>query len=288
MECYMEHQIYFVEGIPGSGKTTRVKELKNLFIQKGKNVVCIEECEKNPLDLSRCAILTQTEYECLKEEITMNIQADPQKIGKLLQILETVSEYSNDAVYVFFQSLFEKKELNSIAMALCTRDVYNGHYSFKKFREEHLKRWRIFSSSTHEEDTVYICDAILLQSPLFELMGYYELSEDSIVQYTSELISCIKDMSPMIYYNRVFDVPTAIKYTCSCRKKANDRWEQGFYKWMESSPYCQRHNYHGFDGMCTFLAKRQALELQILKRLNVPICLSNSNEKISQYITLLE
>lgn len=267
----MDHRIYFVEGIPGSGKTTQVKRMKEFLTQKRNHVVCIEECEKNPLDLARCAILTEQEYAYLQSKIVASIHTDARETEMQLQILESVSEHADGAVYVFFQSLFAKRELQDLAMYLRSRDVYNGHYSFHHFREEHLKRWKKFFRSVSENETVYICDAVLLQSPLFELMGYYELSENAITQYIAELLLCVKDMSPMIYYNHVQDVQTAMKNTCILRKNDNDRWERGFYKWMETSPYCQKHNYHGFDGMCAFLAERQNMECKILRQLNVSV-----------------
>ena len=267
----MAHRIYFVEGIPGSGKTTQAKKIKEILTQKGNRVVCIEECEKNPLDLARCAILTEQEYSHLKEKVAKGMNLDEKEVKTQLQMLENVSEYADGAVYVFFQSLFAQKELQGLALSLRSRDVYNGHYSFQFFRKAHLKRWRKFSHSISEDDTVYICDAVLLQSPLFELMGYYDFTEGEIIQYIEELLVCVRDMSPMICYNYVHDVPSAMKNTCLYRKKENDRWEQGFYKWMERSPYCQKHNYHGFDGMCEFLQERQALECRILRKLKVPV-----------------
>lgn len=267
----MAHRIYFVEGIPGSGKTTQVKKIKGSLAEKGNCVVCIEECEKNPLDLARCAILTEQEYLCLKDKLAKSMDSDKIETETQLQMLENVSEYADGNVYVFFQSLFGKKELQCLALSLRSRDVYNGHYSFQFFREAHLKRWKKFFHVASANNTVYVCDAVLLQSPLFELMGYYELTEKEIIQYIEELLLCVTDMSPVIYYNHVHDVPSAMKKTCIYRKKENDRWEQGFYKWMEDSPYCQRHNHHGFDGMCKFLIERQELECRILKQLKVPV-----------------
>lgn len=267
----MKHRLFFIEGLPGSGKTFRAEELRCAFQQKKKTVTRLTECEKNPLDLARCAIMTEKEYAEICHKLAEEHQMDQNKVDELLQELESVSDHVEGKVYIFFQLLFENKELNSLALALRNYDFYNGHHSFELFQEEHLKRWCAFSSLAEKDnETYYICDAILLQSPLFELMGYYDLSYDSIFQYISTLLSCVKQLSPIIYYHRISDLPTAMHYICERRKNENDRWERGFYKWMESSPYCQKRNYHGFDGMCTFLAERQTLELQMLEHLSVP------------------
>ena len=173
-------------------------------------------------------------------------------------------------MFVAFQSLYQDDDTNSIAHGLSPRDVYNGHFPFSFFREKHLKRWAAFARNEYNTTDVFVCDAILFQSPLFELLGYYDMGEKDIIHYISELINCVKGLRPIVHYNRVLDVPALMEQTCSIRKNDPNRWERGFYKWMEVTPYFQRRDYHGFSGMCAFLAERQSLELRLLKSIGIP------------------
>ena len=260
----MKHHLYFIEGLPGTGKTTRAEKLAGELAAQGLKVFPIRECEKNPLDLARCAILTEAEFQMLRKSL------GAEKESSLAVKLEAASEHAEGSVYVFYPALFGNPELTAIAMKLRSRDVYNGHYSFETFRREHLKRWQSFAASADAEKTAYIADAILLQSPLFELMGYYELSPEDIFQYISELLSQVQKLSPVVSYTRVTDVPAAMGNICAIRKREGDRWEKGIYQWMENAPYCRHRNYHGFDGLCAFMKDRQNLELQILEKRKIP------------------
>lgn len=263
----MEHRLHFFEGIPGSGKTTRSNWLKRSLVREKKECIWLHECEKNPLDLARHAILSTDELERLREQIAEKEQGNPHKIHEVIQKVEAVTEYVDDDIYIAFQSLYRDCDTSCIAYGLSPRDIYNGHFSFAFFREKHLKRWQTFARCEAETNTIFICDAILFQSPLFELMGYYDMKEAAILAYLSELISCVKELNPIIHYNRVSDIHGLMKRTCNIRKDDPDKWERGFYKWMEITPYFQRRNYHGFQGMCAFLEERQTLELRLLEQI---------------------
>lgn len=269
----MEHKLYFIEGIPGSGKTTRTKKLLESLQQQQRRVTCFHECEKNELDLARYAILTTDEYEQLCQKITDKEREDQLPAGKIMRAVNAQTDCIGNKVYIAFQALYDSPETDSIAYALSKRDIYNGHCSFERFRMVHLMRWKTFAQKAANSDCVYVCDAILLQSPLFELLGYFDMPEDSIYKYISELVACVKDLNPIVYYNRVQEVQKLTKTTCNIRKDDPDKWERGFYKWMEVTPFFQRRNYHGFDGMCAFFKEQQEIELALLEKLNIPYVL---------------
>ncbi len=271
----MEHKLYFIEGIPGSGKTTRTKSLLELLQQQQQSVVCFHECKKNEMDLARYTILSTDEYKQLCQKIADKEQEDQLPPGRIMRAVDVQTDRMCNEVYIAFQALYDSPETDSIAYALSKRDVYNGHCSFEQFRMAHLKRWKAFAQKAANSDHVYVCDAILFQSPLFELLGYFDMPEDFIYKYISELLACVKDLNPIVYYNRVHDIQKLTRSTCHIRKDDPDKWERGFYKWMEVTPYFQRRNYHGFDGMCAFFKERQEIELALLEKLNIPYVLYN-------------
>lgn len=266
----MGHRIYFMEGIPGSGKTTRAAALRRELAGRGREPVCFHECEANPLDLARHALLTAEEYRQLREKVWDKAGGDAAEAGYILDMLDRVSEARDGRVYVAFQCLYRDERTESVAYGLRKRDVYNGHVPFEVFRRLHLERWERFARGAAAGEDVYICDAILLQSPLFELMGYYDLPERDIAAYIGELAGHVQALDPLVCYNRVTDVPGLMAATCAARRDDPDKWERGFYKWMEVTPYFQRRDLHGFEGMCAFLDRRQRLELRLLEKLGLP------------------
>lgn len=266
----MLNSIFFIEGIPGSGKTTRSKLLSDTLDLAPREMVYYHECEKNPLDLARYAVLNPYEYELLCQQIQLKCDKDISKRERIIKTFNDIVDYYDGLYYLPFYVLYHNPDTRSIAYALRSKDVYNGHYSFEAFRELHINRWKHFARSVFDDRCVYICDALLLQSPLFELMGYYDLPEEKITSYIGELLSCVLPLSPAIIYNHVSDVPTLLKQTCELRALDKEKWEKGFYKWMEAAPYFKKRDYHGFSGMCAFLQERQALEMRILDKMKVP------------------
>ena len=265
----MSGKIIFVEGIPGSGKTTRTHDIYKKLKCEGKKVEVYHECEVNPLDLARYAILSKREFDLLLEEVGK--RKDKEKNERVYKKITMLSEVIDGRVYLALQDMYLDEDLKGIGISLRNRDVYNGNYSFEVFREEHIKRWSHFKREVYCEDVIYLFDGILLQSPLFELMGFYELSEKKIVQYINELLGILNLRDSKLLYTHVNNVESVLKNACDKRKGEKEKWEQGFYKWIENSNYCIKRDYHGFEGMVHFLKERQCLEMNALPILNIDV-----------------
>ncbi|MEC9484926.1 MAG: adenylyl-sulfate kinase [Candidatus Izemoplasma sp.] len=54
--------IIFIEGNPGSGKTTYAKRLKTTLENKGYKVKQYQEGDLHPIDLAWCAIVDESTY----------------------------------------------------------------------------------------------------------------------------------------------------------------------------------------------------------------------------------
>ncbi|OPJ58227.1 hypothetical protein [Clostridium oryzae] len=58
----MENKLILVEGIPGEGKTTIARKIKEKLISEGKNVILYEEGMSHPADMAWNAYLNKEEY----------------------------------------------------------------------------------------------------------------------------------------------------------------------------------------------------------------------------------
>lgn len=112
----MEHKLYFIEGIPGSGKTTRTEKLLELLQQQQRRVTCFHECEKNELDLARYAILTTDEYEQLCQKIADKEREDQLPAGKIMRAVNAQTDYIGNKMYIAFQALYDSPKRTALPM----------------------------------------------------------------------------------------------------------------------------------------------------------------------------
>lgn len=64
----MESRLILVEGIPGAGKTTTAKDLRDKLINEGKDVILYEEGMSHPADMAWNAYLNEEEYNTFLEK----------------------------------------------------------------------------------------------------------------------------------------------------------------------------------------------------------------------------
>lgn len=178
--------------------------------------------------------------------------------------------YNHDAVLPYMD-LVQNERSRPLGLELSKHDVYNGHLSFEKFSELHLQRWETFACEMKKSDEIAIFDGILLQSPLFELMGYFDLTDKEILTYIQSLLCVLDDFCPIIYYIKVNNVEQILKNACRERVGSNGKkdWEKGLLKWIENAPYCKKRNLRGTVGIADFFELRYVMDQYIIKNLPV-------------------
>lgn len=75
-----ENRVVFVEGIPGSGKTSLSHKLMHEYEGLGYHVRLYGECQKNPLDLARCAMLSKEDFDALIVAVRKKIAKQQKKL----------------------------------------------------------------------------------------------------------------------------------------------------------------------------------------------------------------
>lgn len=258
----MMNRVYFVEGIPGAGKTTLSQELHHELSAMHDNVHLYRECASNPLDLARYAFLSRTRYMDFLTSVPES---------RMRSLIENRIIYCNNDILLPYMDLVQNEKTRSLGLELSKYDVYNGHLSFEKFTELHLQRWKAFAREMKTSNEIAIFDGILLQSPLFELMGYFDLADKEILTYIQSLVRSLEDFYPVVYYIKVNNVEQILKNACRERVNSNGKrdWEKGLLKWIENAPYCKKRNFHGTVGMTNFFESRYILDQYIIK--NLPI-----------------
>jgi adenylate kinase len=257
---YMNHRILFIEGLPGSGKTTYANKLKKYYESKGLRVVQFSEGDLHPIDLAWCAMMDKDQlehvletYPLLKDEILrLTKKEDDKYITAYTRVRhEEISQTFYDEMKAY--EIYRTKNLNT-------------------FLEAHLKRYEYFSNH-YDQDTLYIFECIFLQNHITELILNYNLDKEEIIDYFQKLIKPLEKLNPMIFYIYQNDIKHIFHKTIEERRtdqpeKYRD-WIDEVIIYLESTKYAKSLDFLGREGMLRFGQYRQNLEQKILKKIGI-------------------
>lgn len=256
----MKHQILFIEGLPGSGKTTYAKELKKYYESKGIKVVQFSEGDLHPIDLAWCSVMT-------KEEFQHILNKYPSLKDEILRLTKL-----EDDQYITAYTRVSHEDAN--------RDFYDEMKSHEIYRTKdidiflnaHIKRYEYFSKH-HDQNTLYIFECIFLQNHITELILNYNQSKDEIIAYFRKLIKPLMNLNPMLFYIYQNDMRHIFEKTIEERRtnqpdKYRD-WIDDVILYLKSTNYAEKLNFLGKEGMLRFGKYRQDLEQRVMKKVGI-------------------
>ncbi len=254
-------KIVFIEGLPGSGKTTFSKRLKTYLSNQGKKVISYNEGDLHPVDLAWIAILTKkelsdlvTRYPSLKEAIFNH--------SKLINNRYFLA-YTKVNIDESSQGFYEK----------CEKYEIYKKTDLDFFLQEHLDLWERFIEETSDNEFTYIFECILLQNHINELLLKYNLDLDEILAYYQKLLLRIKQLKVKLIYIRQVNIADIfskiVKERVSDNKELYKDWIDLVIEYFEKTNYAKRKNYLGYHGALRYFEDRQNIELEIIKRLEI-------------------
>jgi len=279
----MENRLILVEGIPGSGKTTTAKKIKEKLISEGKEVILYEEGASHPADMAWNAYLNEEEYgdfllKCFemwetsektisKEELTLRIEVQTRK-------------EENHIILAYTRIDFPEACYWSLVDNVATKEIYDGRRSLTEFKEIHLMRWNRFAKNALLDNTIYIFECAFFQNHIFELLGVYEKNDNEIYTYLSDLLDTVKCLNPYILYIEPYDVEKIIVEAAEKRKTTDNSrkdWIDEMGNWVSNMNYGKNRNLTGKEGVFSFCKERLRIDKVMLEKLDIPVTLINRN-----------
>ncbi len=268
----MKHNIIFIEGLPGSGKSTFAKMLRDHYESLGYKVVQYDEKDLNPIDFTWCAILTREEYHELlvmypqiKESIKKNTKEHNQHFIVAYTKVEGI--HAN-----IFQQQMNEKEISSI----------NNIEEFKQF---YLDIWNAFSYR-YKSDTIYIFESVFLQNHINALLLKYDFLQKQITFYFQDLIRQLSVCKPVVFYIQEDDVELMLKRHTEERETSHkgqgSHWVDTTIKHLESYPLFVQKGYTGLQGAIQYFKERQMIELNVLNYIGTYKYIFKLNGKYDQ------
>jgi Thymidylate kinase len=259
----MENRLILVEGMPGSGKTTISKKIRDYLINKGLDVELYNEGDLHPVDLAWNALLTKEEYKSL---IKNNKEFE--------NTIKENSIFEDGYVIVAYTKLGLSKDQNDLMKYFEAHEVYDGRVSLDMFKEIHLRRWRKFGQEMKKtKDKITIFECAFFQNHINELLAVHEKDNHYIIQYLKELIETVLDLNPKLIYLNQISVRDTLNRVAEERVSENKEiypdWIDLVTEYFKNSNYGKNNDINGFDDIVEYFEKRQENELEGIKQLSI-------------------
>lgn len=231
-------KIYFIEGMPGIGKTTLSLAVENSLLKKAKKVKRYEEHSfENPLDMTRKALLSQTEYKLFVEKCVALAKGSKYSSNDIIAKIEAKTSFEDEyAIISYLQPYFKNEAIVQELRQLYSREICNGHISEKEYMDVIFSMFCKFSKDA-QDDWFYVFDGALFQNILLDMIGFYNTSNEVLKIFYNKLLSILASFEIIILYLYDKNVETILNETNSARAKMN--WLSEYDTWVTRTNWFQ-------------------------------------------------
>ena len=273
----MNSRLILVEGIPGAGKTTTARKIKEKLIDEGKEAILYEEGMSHPADMAWNACLKEDEYNDFIKKCSEMWEGSKKSISKeelISRIQRQTRIEDNNVILAYTKIDFPEDCYWSLIGDVASKEICDGRKSLDEFRDIHLRRWSKFAEQALLNDNIYIFECAFLQNHIFELLGVYEKSDEEIYLYLKSLLETVKSLSPSIVYIEPSSVEDIIIQAANERKSpegSRPDWIDEVANWVSNMNFGKSHNLKGIEGVFYFCKERLRIDKLMIENLNVPV-----------------
>lgn len=273
----MNSRLILVEGIPGAGKTTTARKIKEKLIDEGKEAILYEEGMSHPADMAWNACLKEDEYNDFIKKCSEMWEGSKKSISKeelISRIQRQTRIEDNNVILAYTKIDFPEDCYWSLIGDVASKEICDGRKSLDEFRDIHLRRWSKFAEQALLNDNIYIFECAFLQNHIFELLGVYEKSDEEIYLYLKSLLETVKSLSPSIVYIEPSSVEDIIIQAANESKSpegSRPDWIDEVANWVSNVNFGKSHNLKGIEGVFYFCKERLRIDKLMIEKLNVPV-----------------
>lgn len=238
----------FIEGIPGSGKSTFLKKLAS----ENKSYTAYYEGDLSPIELAWCAYLDDKEYNsllCKYQNSANDIRKNTiiERDGKKYKYIVSYTKIDLQTPEMF--SDFEKYE------------IYGGRLEIRKFLDVIKKRY----TSYYGNKKLFEC--AMLQNIVDEVLLFSDLNDNDIINFYDGLVKDFK-FDYFIYYFEPGNIMKALEKISNERINENgDKvWLNSVINYIKGTKYGKKNDVSTITDLAKYYEKRISLEKKILKK----------------------
>ncbi|MEG1254853.1 hypothetical protein [Clostridium sp.] len=239
--------VYFIEGLPGTGKSTISK-----WLHEKTGAKCILESDLNyPNDLCNVAGIPLDVYKA----IYCNFP-----------IISDFIEQHGMYIYVNIEEVRNcfpnEHKLLSILSEWDIGDEFNPHMKLSHYIPCSLEFFNNRFTQLEQNYHSIIFDSVWLQNPINELLSRNADSE-TIIEYCSSLAEMLKKFSLSCIYLKRDSADETIKFASYAK---GEGWTPRVTELFTKTPYGITHKLEGFNGLIKYFLERSKIEEEILSR----------------------
>jgi hypothetical protein len=242
--------IYFVEGLPGCGKTTTSNWLHNILDAR----FFTESAPNYPNDFSAIAGMTTEIYSNLYKRFPLLNEFLLERDSiKYVDIRNIESQYPHEIELINLLSQWDIGDE-------CNINVSVPHYMTCSLGL--INEWVDTIANTSENiimDSVWLQNPIL-QNPINELV-FRNADEESVLEYCALFAEAFKDFNKKCIYLKRNAVVQSVEFASKVKGVS---WTNRVAELISKTPYGLAHNLHGLDGMVQYFTVRKRIEEEIL------------------------
>ncbi|RLQ96263.1 P-loop NTPase family protein [Falsibacillus albus] len=248
----MKPKLILIEGLPGSGKTTTAKLVKEILIEKGVDCELFLEGNLNhPADLDGVAYFSESEWESLCV-----------RFGQFSQMMHE-NVLKKEGGYLFPYKKLKNEEISTTLMDTCfENDIYELPLN------ENIKwiteKWNEFKCVADTKDKIYIFECCFIQNPVTMGMVKYDAPYETTFNYVLQLLKAVEGLDPILIYVEQEKIHDSFVKAIQERPR---EWSEGFISYYTDQGFGKKNDLHGLEGTLKILEERKKLELMIIDKL---------------------
>ncbi|WP_201715699.1 P-loop domain-containing protein [Rossellomorea arthrocnemi] len=258
----MKTKLIMVEGIPGSGKSTTAKFIKDYLEKKGVKAKLYQEGDtSHPADYESTACLSDSQFHDI--------------LDKFPEFRDAIQECTGKKGKKYFTQYRDLENIDSsIVDDLAPYDVYE--LELDTYEEVSYNYWREFIEKTTFGDEVYIFECCFLQNPFTKFIAKHNAAPLRLENYLKKISSLITPLNPLLIYLYQENIDQSFRHVY--QERSQD-WRDFFTDYHVNQGYGKEKGLKGYKGLVEFLEMRRDQELRIIKDLPVKTLLIQNGER---------
>ena len=258
--------INFIEGVPGSGKSTFLMSLPDHPLY----VPYFEHELSTTIDITRKAFLTSEQYEkFVNDMITLcvRVYGNNDYLYGINKIKNNTIELCGYKIISLESLSFTDESLNKKIAELSTYEISGKRVPIDEYFNV-LKSLFDDFFYRFESGVYHFFEGALLQNILFDLVGVYQLTDLQIFDFYDNLIGYQHKRLFEVNLLWVDNIENVINKIAKERVNNSPLWIDSFIYYLEKSPYGNSRGLKGMNGVVEFCSNLQKLMIKICKNNN--------------------
>lgn len=268
----MQSKVIIIEGIPGSGKTSTAKYVKQLLDRhRVPNRLFLEGDLDHPADYESVAWLEAEAYSKL-------IQDDVHR----LKLLEPYVQQAATGVLIAYGKLAnhshdghnrDQHAVRELVELLQDFDVYK--LTLEKYQSLMLEKWRSFADRVRQSEEVFVLECCFMQNPLTLMFGRFNEPLHRIATFVQSLEETMLDLNPKLVYLYQDRIELSFRRVMEERPEA---WLNYITWYYTEQGYGKAEGLRGTEGLLQALEARKRYELELVRTLSLSKCMINNSD----------